>query len=287
MTLEKAILATISYHDIFAYPLTNAQVLAFLIDKKTSQKHVNLLLDTLISKEELANKNELFFLKGKEKLAAIRHKRNRYSEKKLKWAKFYALVLRIVPTISAVCLTGALSMDNSDKNDDIDLLIITRKYSLWTSRFFANLLLFPFRRKPNSTKNSDKACLNIFLDEADLQILDQNIYTAHEICQMKLLWGINSYTKFLKANIWYKKYLPNWTPSVERLKTNDERQNSTTLVLGRIALVAEGFLRRVQLSYMSSKITIEKIGDTQAFFHPKQTQQDILAKYRRRIKKLS
>lgn len=280
MTLEKAIALTVAYHDIFSYPLTVLQIRAFLIESKTSQKGMTLALKSLISQRKIETSKGYFYLKNKSKLVLTRQKRARHSENKIKLANFYAGVLRVVPTISCVCLTGALAMDNSDKNDDIDLLIMTRKHTLWTSRFFANLILWPARRKPNSTKNSNKACLNIFLDEANLKIVDQNIYTAHEICQMKILWGTQSYLKFLKVNSWYKKYLPNW--NVENQSSSQERH---------IAMSAPNFLeeffKKIQLFYMGSKVTIEKVGDTQVFLHPKQTQQDILAKYQQLIKQLS
>lgn len=280
MTLEKAIASTVAYHDIFSYPLTASQIRSFLAEFKTSQKALNLVLKRLISQRKIETSEGYFYLKNKSKLVFLRRKRAKHSEKKIKLANFYASVLRLVPTISCVCLTGALAMDNSDKNDDIDLLIMTRKHTLWTSRFFANLLLWPARRRPNSTKNANKACLNIFLDEADLKIVEQNIYTAHEICQMKLLWGTQSYLKFLKINSWHKEYLPNWNPENQ----SDNQKRRITMFMPNFL---EEFFKKIQLFYMGSKVTIEKVGDTQVFFHPKKTQEDILAEYQRRIKKPS
>lgn len=290
MNLEKAILATISYHDIFRYPLMQEEVSAFLIENNSGPNRIKLMLKKLINQKKIEKTQNYFHLKRKSKIVNLRLKRTHYSQNKFKKAIFYSRLLKLVPTISSVCLTGALSMANSSKNDDIDLLIITNRRTLWTSRFFANAILLPFKRSPTSKHNSNKACLNIFLDEEDLKISEENIYTAHEICQTKLLWGRSSYLKFLRTNSWYKKYLPNWTPSVEILKINDERQDSITLVLSRIALVAEpleALAKWGQLSYMRPKITIERIGDTQLFFHPKTTQNEILKKYYKKISQLS
>ena len=60
----------------------------------------------------------------------------------------------------------------------------------------------------------------MFLDESDLLIRDRNIYTAHEICQMKLLWDRNgTYRKFIRVNSWIREYLPNWQPLVVNSKS--------------------------------------------------------------------
>lgn len=46
----------------------------------------------------------------------------------------------------------------------------------------------------------------------------------------------------------------------------------------------ETILKNFQLAYMKSKITTEKIGDKQLFFHPKKTEKSVLSKYRQKLK---
>ena len=214
--------------------------------------------------------------------------RAKYSQAKLKRAAFFAGLLKVIPSVKLVAVSGALSMKNSRKDDDIDLVIVTSKSLLWTTRFLANLFLLPFKRDPSGQKISDRACLNMFLDESDLAITDHNIYTAHEICQMKLLWDRGgTYRKFIDANKWVKKYLPNWQADVKRLTTNDKRKKSPkALDLRRFALVIENFLKNFQLWYMKNKLTTEIIGKTQLSFHPKNTQEKVLAEYKKKINKL-
>lgn len=278
MTLKKAIVATLTYHDIFNYPLKVEEIFNLLIGNDSNLKSINKCLEFLKSKNIINTNNKYVFLKKRSNLVYLRQRREKYSQEKLKKAHFYARILRILPTIKCICITGALAMNNCTNNDDIDLFIICQKKSVWTTRFFANILLWPFKRSPNEKNIKNKACLNIFLDESNLLIKTQNLYTAHEICQMKLLWDIeNTYYKFIKKNKWYINYLPNCKP---------QRKAEAKIIILKIPIpqMLEKSLKYLQTFYMKSKITTETIGDTQLFFHPKDTQNSILIKFHQKLK---
>lgn len=213
--MKKTILSTLAYADIFDYPLKEKEIYRFLISDIRYQ-----ILD--ISKglkelPEVSQKNNFYFLKEREQLVLLRKKRERWSKEKLKIAQKVANWLKIIPTIKMVAVTGALAMENSNKNDDIDLLIITSKNRLWLTRFLTVILLelVAKRRHPADKEVKDKICLNMFLDEGHLKVpeKEQDLFSAHEVCQLKVLWDKNGiYQKFLKANLWSKKYLANWKP---------------------------------------------------------------------------
>jgi hypothetical protein len=108
-------------------------------------------------------------------------------------------------------------MKNSDKDDDIDLLIVTKKNRLWLTRLLAVLLveLVARRRRPGEKDAKDKICLNMFLDETHLGVppKERDLFSAHEVCQLKVLWERdNLYQGFLRNNQWTKEFLPNWKP---------------------------------------------------------------------------
>lgn len=291
MTLDKAILATLAYHDIFDYPLTQEEIHKYLIGKKSSLFQIQTGLTKLKSAARIGERQNYFFLKNRKSLTKKRTQRAKYSQKKLKKAMLFANILKAVPTAKLVAVSGALTMQNSAKQDDIDLVIICAKNTLWTTRFLANLTLMPFKRYPKSSLVSDRACLNIFIDESNLKITPKNIYTAHEICQMRPLWDRSGiYRRFIRANEWVTKFLPNWMPNDERLTTNARiKSRKRVLVFELLAQVAkplEALAKWGQLWYMRRKITTERIGDTQLFFHPKDTADWVLEEYRKRLKKL-
>lgn len=288
MNLSSAILSTLAYHDIFDYPLESSEICDLLIKKKADRESVAGELKRLRSMGKVGESDKYFFLRKRLRIVRLRKLRTKYSHKKFRRAVFFANLLKVIPSVKLAAISGALSMKNSRRSDDIDLVIITSKGFLWTTRFLANLLLFPFKRDPAGQKISDRACLNMFLDESNLSITDHNMYTAHEICQMKLLWDRdNSYGRFLRANSWIRQYLPNWRPEVERLTINDKRKKRPkALDFRRLTLVTEKLLKAFQLWYMKNKLTTERISSTQLFFHPKNTQEKVLADYKKRLKKL-
>lgn len=307
MTFARAITATLAYHDIFAYPLTLPQVHHFLVGKKATQAQVSQELARLDIEKKIGSKDGYFYLKGRSKIVSLRKQRSRWSKAKLKKARFFAQILKVIPTIRLVAVSGALAMENSHKNDDIDLVLVTAKGTLWTTRFLVNILLLPFKRDPQGKKIADRACLNVFLEESALMISPQNLYLAHEICQMKPLWERGgTYQKFIGANQWVTKFLPNWEPlkseTAKQHSRSEQRQKSkytpgvgqalemlwkpleTFLIL--IARRAEWITKWGQLSYMRPKITTEKIGEHQLFFHPSDTENWVLKEYLKRLKRL-
>lgn len=315
MTLTQSVLATLAYHDIFDYPLKEEEIHQYLVGKKVSLLKVKNQLEMLSNDKKIVHYSSekarsflLYALRRREKIFKIRILRTRYSQNKLQKAKFYTNLLKLIPTIRLVAISGALAMENSHKDDDVDLVIICAQNTLWTTRFLANLILLPFRRYPQSKRVAGRACLNIFIDESELKIRPQDLYAAHEICQMKPLWdregtysrvapvnantnikrSLSVYSRFIKANQWVSKYLPNWTQNDEHKTTNTKNQKiKKALVISHLALVVEIFLKKFQLWYMRSKISNERIGERQLFFHPANTQDWVLKEYQKRLSTLS
>ena len=290
MTLSHSILATLAYHDIFDYPLTFQELHNFLVNLGVNAFTLRSGLNRLFLSGRIFSKNGYIFLKGRSKIADTRIRRKRVSLPKFQRAIFYGNILRANPYIKMVGVTGALAMGNSDQKDDIDLFLITTKNRLWTARFISNLLMIPFKRSPASKITKNKACLNVFIDGLDLKIKSEDLYLAHEICQMKPLWDRGgSYQKFLNANKWVRKFLPNWNPKKVngQWKMVNSRSKKSIHLLSTIHYPQiENFLRNFQLWYMHSKITSEEIGEHQLFFHPSGTQNWVAAEYRKRLKEL-
>lgn len=296
MELKKAVIATLIYHDIFNYPLRLSEINRYLIGKKAGQKSVEKALGFLIQNKRIGKHKNFFFLKGKKSIVNLRLQRQRYSVTKLKKAKLYAQILKLIPSVKLVAVSGALAMGNSHKGDDIDLVIVTSKNLIWTTRFVANILLWLFKRDPHGQKKADRACLNLFLDESALKIQDQNLYTAHEIAQLKPLWDRRkTYSRLIKSNNWLQTYLPNWKPEEQGSTLTQERGATLGFTRSRYSLdeilifslrPLETILKNFQLAYMKSKITTEKIGDKQLFFHPQETQEKVLKIYNKKIRNL-
>ena len=186
----------VAYADIFDYPLTEKEMHRWWIPSGS---------DPIVN---CVKTHGFWHLSGRSGLIALRRQRQRFSQ--LKWQKLNQIkwIFWLIPWIKLVAVTGALSMNNADKNDDLDLMIIIAKNRLWLTRLFLVIFLFPFLRRAQKINN--RLCLNLWLDETSLLIRQQNLYTAHEICQIKPLFvRDNMYQQFISSNQWVTRFLPN------------------------------------------------------------------------------
>ena len=285
-----AILKTLAYADIFDYPLTLNEIGHWLIWTSSAFPPTFKDLQAVITKISKINKyQQYYFLTGRDDLVKIRQQRIRFSQLKWKLARRIGNWLKLIPSINLVAVTGALAMDNASTVDDIDLMIVTTNNRLWLTRFFSVLLLelLRVRRRPRIGANQQKnrVCLNLFLDQSTLKLAlsRRNLYTAHEVCQAKLIWDRDdSYKKFIVANLWIKKYLPGI------LIDSDQSffQPHSKVKLLNVFTPLEKIFFYFQYFYMKSKVTREKISLHSAFFHPRPTSQIILKKYQQRLKSL-
>ncbi len=301
--LKKAILQTLIYSDLFDYPLTKDEIWRFLIsDEKISKQSLEKIL-ALHLRGVSIKKDRFYCFENREEIISKRLGKEEESDKKLELAKKIISKLSIVPTIQFIGISGALAMKNSDKDDDIDLFVIAKKNTLWTTRllvlFFLQML--GHRRKRTDKKFSNKICLNMFLDESLLSLSKerQDLYTAHEVVQMiPVFERENTYGKFIESNLWVKKYLPNFkrrtnqsrTPACQSLALAG-RQNHTesifNVVLCQVLFpsVVEALARKIQLHSIKKHQTIETVSDTLLAFHPLDYKKRILKMYNKNLKK--
>jgi hypothetical protein len=215
--LPRAIYKTLAYADVFAYPLLAEEVWRFLISPSlVGFSQVQKELQSMAQRRKLiASQGGYYFLKGREKNVFLRKKRERLSQEKMKRAKRISRKLKLIPTIKMLALTGALAMKNAEEEDDLDFLVVAAKNRLWITRgiVVVFLSLLGLYRRPGKIKN--QICPNMFLAEDCLALPpnEQDLFTAHEVCQAKPLWEKEgTYFKFLEQNQWVKRFLPNWKP---------------------------------------------------------------------------
>lgn len=288
---EVAILKTLLYADIFDYPLKEEEIFKFLISPKAIEKR--LLFDRLKkSKSKIKLKNRYYFIKGKEDLVKKRIRREKISSGKLVKAKKLIEKINIIPSIKFIGISGALSMKNSDKKDDIDVFVITEKNLVWTTRFFLVILLklLGSYRDRESKNYSDKICLNMIIDENKMAFNknNQDLYTAHEIAQIIPVFDKdNTYNKFINLNAWVKKHLPHTTgKKLIYLKRQKNIMENILIIFFRIIFI-ERILKFIQLRYMKKNITKEIIKDGFLGFHPFDYKSYVLNRYKAKIKNIS
>src|ERR1035437_240433 len=210
---KESILTSLLYSDIFDYPLTKEEIWKFLLSKNKEDKQS--FLKYLNLKNHLFDyKNNFYFIKGRIEIIKKRQEKEKYSLEKIKFAKKIIQKISLIPTVYFIGISGALAMKNSDKDDDIDLFVVTARNSVWTTRLMMVIMLNFLRvyRKRKDENVSNKICLNMLVDDSTLFFSkDRNdLYTAHEIVQIMPIVNKNkTYEKLINSNIWIKDFLPN------------------------------------------------------------------------------
>lgn len=235
--IDWGILQSVLYFDLFDYPLTAKEIHRYL-GIQTSYQIVEHVLNTsrLVS-DYLQVTNGYYTFLGRSHLV---EKRLHYSEiARDSWSRFHKMfwIIKTIPYIRMVALTGTLAMNIATKHSDIDLFIVTEHNKVWTTR--ASIILLAYL----SNCFAIKLCPNYLISEDNLVFRDRNLYVAHEIAQMIPVLGMPVYNKLRKSNDWTIQYLPNAdSPPESPVNFQHPEKSSLSISMARGSL--EKLLRR-------------------------------------------
>lgn len=294
--MEKAILKTLNYSDIFDYPLKDYEIHKWLIGRKATLRQIEKSLGRLRVKGKAGRVKDYYFLPNRNALAQKRKLREKQSANFLFKAKFLTWFLKAIPWLKLVGISGGLSMGNAGKKDDIDLILITSEQRIWLTRLLVIMILdlLGARRKVKMKKVSGKICPNILLEEDRLEQKNKDIFVAHEVLQMKVLWQRDGvYKKYLEDNNWAFKFLPNWIGHSEQvasskyyvLREKAKNIHNTYYIIHTTINFIEILAKKFQLKIMEKPQGTERILDGGLYFHPNDIRKEILAKYQQKISK--
>ncbi len=207
--LERAILETLAYSDIFDYPLTLEELHRYLpIPVKSNELESQLPHLKLISFEY--STGVYYHLPGRGGIVKVRKVREKSSMGSFRRALFYGRILGLMPFVRMVAMTGSLAMLNLSKNADMDFMLVTVPNRLWIARAFAVTFGMLMRLA------GDRICVNLLLSENALEWPRHDLYSAREMGQMIPICGLNVYRRFRNANSWVESFLPNASSMPDR-----------------------------------------------------------------------
>jgi len=281
VTISQSIVCALAYSDVFDYPLTDEEIWMWMPEKESNFGAVSKKIEELLKDKKIGQAKGFYFLKGRAKIVKMRLNRVKESRRKLSKALQTASILKLIPSVVFVGLTGALAVENSGKEDDIDLMAVSYPGTVWLTRLASTILLelIGLRRGRGSQGNKDKICLNMFVDFDYLNFSPHTIYKAREILQMKTLWdkgGVEA--NILKRNQWVWKIFPN------QKSLHKKKINSSFKKIGWIE-EAEKIAYLVQFSYMKKHITREVVNKNLLAFHPRDTEGWVMGEYKKRLER--
>jgi hypothetical protein len=216
-TFEQNILKVLLYFNIFDHPLTAREVYSFLPSNSVTVADVARALESDSLQVFVKSRHGYFFLNSApDACTEERRQKELLARKRIRTAVAVARFIRMFPFVRAVMLSGELSKGVASENSDIDFVIVTKARRLWICRSL--LILFKKVFLLNSRKNF---CLNHFIAEDYLEVELRNIYSATELATLKPLADPERYADYMRANIWIKKFFPNW--SMETVEVGDAR----------------------------------------------------------------
>jgi hypothetical protein len=198
--LKKRILKYLSYFDIFEHPLTKDE-LVYLSGSHSDE--VELVLHELIQ-ENVCFQFEIYYSLQAcvEKLSALRLSKEKQATQYFKKLPRYSKLISRFPFVSGIAISGSLSKGVMHDDGDIDYFIITKPGRLWICRtslvVFKKIFLF------NSRKYF---CVNYFVDENNLLLMDKNMFTAIETAHLLPVYQFDLIEKFKQTNGWSAEFV--------------------------------------------------------------------------------
>jgi len=292
--LERFIIDTVVYFDLFSYPLTAYEIYSYLyVNGMTgasfSFEEVHEALNTSEAlTRSIQEKNGFYFLKGNAEHINVRHERYLLSHEKYKKALGAARVMSLFPWIRMAAVCNSLAQHNVTKESDIDFFIITRSQRIWLTRFLLTLILPLFGYRRHGKAKSDPVCLSFFvtddmLEFRSLMLPGKDIYFPYWVSQLVPVYDDGVYSEFLSHNEWVREYIPHVSSRIPSYQRRVSRSwlcriissVITVLTFGPLGTCAEWAARGIQKAKLSpekktraaDKDTCVIISDTMLKFH--------------------
>ncbi len=298
--VQKSILSTIAYYDVLDMAPTSQEICSNLLNWPTDNKpSIGVILnglDTLKNEGVIGQKSGFNFLSGRESLSSERIDKLNFLDQKWKKAKLGFELLAAMPYVRMVFASGSFALGNTDKDSDIDVLIVLKKDRIWTGRFLITLFLHMLRLRRHGNKITDRICLNHFITDESMKIPFEGLYNAHVYANLVPILTIHGAKpeQFFKVNTWINKFINFDVKAENFISSRTINPKKFFLFIGSIQetllnTLLGGFLEGALKNYQQKRIrsnplTHEPKGhvvanDIMLAFHPDSPEEEIMQKY--------
>lgn len=300
-SLQRSILATVAYFDLFDYPLTQAELWHNLWQPPVGVTFADVQITTS-TLQQLRHQEGVITFIDRAYLTQVRAERYLESDRKYKKRLPYIRLLTYLPWVQAIFIVNSLAYYNASEQSDIDLLIVAQTGKIWTTRFFTTAFakILGLRPRPDHTK--DTLCLSFYLtaDATNLQTLNTNIADAHQAYWLSHIYPVydpsNIIARLIQTNLWLKQLLPFQLTPVSHPKRMIKQtwlHHVAQSLLGVCA--SETVLKKIQLAVMPKKLKTLNQNPEQLVimspellkFHTRDPRPELEQKWLERIKKYS
>lgn len=245
--LERAVLLTLVYSDLFDYPLTRQELRRYLPVPCTASELDEAL--AVLGTSRLHVQGGFICLWGREEIFDRRRRRAELAAGRWRAAARFASWLGRVPFLRMVAVCGSHAVENGDTDGDVDLFLVTEPGRLWLVQSITMVL-----RRFGHLRFGIQFCPNYLVTADRLELDERNLYVAREIAQIVPLWGADDYERFLASNRWITEFFPQLDLADRRRALRPRSRSSLTrlaesLLGGRLGHLTDRVIHRLLLGY--------------------------------------
>lgn len=219
--LEKAIISTVVFFDIFDYPLTLVEIHKWLYkaDKKYQLYDIIEILKSENLKIKIFSESGFYFLVGRKDLIQTRLERYQLAEKKFKIALKAAAWIRWLTFVKMIAVCNNAGYNNASAKSDIDFFIVVKEGRLWFSRAIITLVVSLLGVRRHNKKITNRVCLSFYissrnLDLSNIVLKPTDPYFIFWLATLAPIYNQGEYQKFLQSNRSLLNCLPNFYHTV-------------------------------------------------------------------------
>lgn len=223
--LERSVLQTVLWFSVFSYPVTSFEVWKWLFQpgRNYSLAQVYAVLDASVwLSEKLERQGAFIAPKGMclEVLVEDRFDRHVHAERKYQALTRMATYFQILPGVRAVAAVNTMSLWATNRTSDIDLYIVTRPGTIWSTRFWLVLPFLLLGHRPTHHEedeeehHEDPFCFSFFSDQDHMQLeslsIERDYYMALWTRSLvPVLDRDKTFVAFEQMNRWARVIFPN------------------------------------------------------------------------------
>ena len=205
-SLERAFLQSVLYASLFDYPVTLAQLREGLIGARADEATLaRCYVQSHLLQTTIEYANGYYFPRGRRDLLETRRRREAASQQLLEKLMAPLALVRAIPFVRMVALSGSLAHLNAEDEADLDLFLVTKPGRVWSVTVTALIVarLMGWRRQ---------LCLNYVVSERALLVGPADLFCANQIVHLQPLDGHDVYHMFLDSNRFIERFYPNFQP---------------------------------------------------------------------------
>jgi hypothetical protein len=229
--LEQSFLQSVLYAALFNYPLSGAQLCEALIGESADESALAACYArSPMLQAAIECADGFYFPRGRRDLLETRARREASSRMLLTKLRGLQALVRHMPFVRMVALSGSLAHLNADDEADLDLFVIVAPGRVWSVTLTTLLVarLLGWRRS---------LCLNYVVSERALMVGPADLFSANQIIHLQPIMGAEGYRRFLDANRFVERFYPNFRP--RRLADHASTSRGWTVVRRAIEIALD------------------------------------------------